>query len=532
MLTAIIFIASVFTVIKIISEAKNGERVHSFDLKYIVLYDNENEHLIDVLEKDFNKRLDIFDNFINQRSYGRMTSKSSLLFMHIKELNGEKLHYDRPIEKWIRDFYQKFDPNHYDVLVFNPIIEMDWCQDALSQGYNYQGKIFFCLEESLNPTKIIENERAVLLMIHKTFHGFGYNHQGDVYRQYTFLDWDIGVPSYPRRILDLPFDWHFFDKHTHKVLGLIEKDGFNKKCLDLRKNQFVCDSIGVFYCKNSWGPFCYDINQNGVVDNKDDFLFNSPNETYLCDWNEIKIRTEDARIGPIKIMFKENKDAHLVFESKNVSIKKIIKTPMSIIWGHIRFPETNSIEEQGNKTKLNPQKRMWRLEIIYSYKNEEYYRPYYVHFPSFQADFFYEANFFYEREWYYFNRFGCDIPLTVDFADLNTYDPEATGLPSKTLFKWAERIDEHYDWDGDGVPDIYDTLPTVPGSCSNDYVRGVPDSSGDGFCDPGIFDFTLKKHLEPYEIAVSFLNHPYVDLCPYVFGPHQGCPEKYVPNLQ
>lgn len=457
-----------------------------------------------------------------------MVSESELIFMNIKELGGEKLYYDRAINRWITGFYEKFDPSSYDVLVFNPISNIDWCRDGPSQGFNYQGKIFFCLELHNNPINAYQNEKAIRLMTHKLFHGLGYNHQNINYKQYIFLDWDIGMPEllWP----EFPFDRLFFSKHVYKTLGVTNKiSQFEKKCLDLKTRQFTCKSVNGFLCADSWGPFCYDIDQDGIVDSEDDYVFSSPkkgidsdgdgiiDDLDLCGWNKIEVLAENAETGPMKIVaLKDN--LNITFESKSISIKKIVKTPMSIIYGLIRFPEKEAIKKNGNMVTLNSHRRMWRIEVFYSYKNKGYYRPYYVYFPGFDAD------FFYDREWYYFNRFGCDIPLSVDFADLSTYDPDATGLPDKELFEWAGGIGENYDWDNDGIPDIYDTLPTVPGDCSNNYVKGVPDWSGDGFCAPGILDFSIKQYIKPYEIAISYFDHPFIDLCPHVLGSNQGCP--------
>lgn len=510
---------------------KNAEGIYRFSLKYMVFYDQQSEHLVDALNKDFTERLKLFDNFLSQKTYNKMIPESELVFMNIKELGGESLYYDRPATKWITDLYNELDSSHYDVLVFNPISNIDWCNDAPSQGFNYRGKIFFCLEAHNNPTDARQNERAIKLIIHKLFHGLGYNHQTSNHKQYVFLDWDIGMPD-PK---NMPFDRLFFNKHVHKTLGLIDKtSGFERSCLDLQMNQFICKPSGQFKCADSWGPFCYDVDQDGIVDSEDEYVFSSPkkgvdsdkdgiiDELDLCDWNKIEILAENAKIGPMKIVSLED-NLSVEFKSETVLIRKIIATPMSMVGASVKFPKTDAMIKKGNKISLNeeteqPKNKMWRLGVVYFYKNKEYYRPYYVYFPGLDMD------FFYDREWYYFNRFGCDIPLSVDFADLNTYDPDATGLPSPELFEWAKKIDENYDWDGDGVPDIKDTLPTIPGNCSNDYVRGVPDSSGDGFCDPGIFDFTLSKYLEPHEILIVYYDHPFVDLCPYIAGPNQGCP--------
>jgi hypothetical protein len=126
--------------------------------------------------------------------------------------------------------------------------------------------------------------------------------------------------------------------------------------------------------------------------------------------------------------------------------------------------------------------------------------------------------YFDETEWLYFGRFGCDRPV-----DAGAYDTNANGLPDAFEARLAT-----YDWDGDGVPDRDDTLPTVAGHCSDAHVRGVKDTDGDGFCDPGRFAFGAP----PIDPATSFgelpvvFDDPDADRCPYRAGTHHGCPEE------
>ena len=93
-------------------------------------------------------------------------------------------------------------------------------------------------------------------------------------------------------------------------------------------------------------------------------------------------------------------------------------------------------------------------------------------------------------------------------------------------FAFADRITDQYDWDSDGIPDVEDNLPTVHGGCSNRSVKGVPDSDGDGLCDPAYFSFveTVPGIMEG-DLAVSFKEDPHADSCPYVYGTKDGgCP--------
>jgi hypothetical protein len=69
----------------------------------------------------------------------------------------------------------------------------------------------------------------------------------------------------------------------------------------------------------------------------------------------------------------------------------------------------------------------------------------------------------------------------------------------------------------------------VSGTCSDARVRGVRDSDGDGFCDPG---YLVTDRLPPGverasyfgELPTGMGNDPDFDRCPYVAGPDRGCP--------
>ncbi|HEX4512866.1 MAG TPA: hypothetical protein VH054_05000, partial [Polyangiaceae bacterium] len=125
--------------------------------------------------------------------------------------------------------------------------------------------------------------------------------------------------------------------------------------------------------------------------------------------------------------------------------------------------------------------------------------------------------YFDETEWLYFGRFGCDPPASLDVHDIAAFDANHDGLPD------ALAIPRAYDWDGDGVPDRDDTLPTVAGHCSDAHVRGVKDSDGDGFCDPGRFVFAAKERASFGELPLVF-DDVDADRCPYRAGRNQGCP--------
>ena len=510
-----------------LDETSDGR--YNLSLVYVVLYDDVSESIISDLEYGFQNRIELFDEFVERESLGGIISGSKLRFMNVEDFGSKVLSYDRSIFDWIKDFYDQFDNTEYNSLVFVPIYEMDWCGDALSQGFNYKGKIFFCLESFFNPFNSVENRGAVGLMIHKFLHGFGFNHQDQMYKQYAFLDWQLGLPE--TNILlhgnFRDFDHSFFDEHTMKVLDLTNKTTFENGCLD--KEGFICESTNSFFCKDSWGPFCQDIDKDGVVDSEDSHVFSSPqkgndsdgdgivDQLDLCDWNEIIVSGKGIKPGPLKIRALQN-NVRIFFSGEEVSITKITLTPFEMIGGFIKFDEGESIEKNGEEIVIsNSESSLWRIKVFYEHNKKSFFRSFYFYFPGFDAD------FFYEKEWYYFNRFGCDIPIRVDFSDTNTYDSNLDGLPDINIFEWAKKIGENYDWDDDDFADVIDTLPTINGDCSNEFVKGVKDSDKDGFCDPGKFDFSYNSYIEDYEISMIFDYNKFSDLCPYISGNNSGC---------
>ena len=97
--------------------------------------------------------------------------------------------------------------------------------------------------------------------------------------------------------------------------------------------------------------------------------------------------------------------------------------------------------------------------------------------------------------------------------------------------QWYELpLPADYDWDGDGVPDRQDTLPTVAGTCSNRWARGVKDSDRDGLCDPGRLDYHPRQVAKEYQFGElgRVLEHlEDFDNCPYLPGTaaNKGCPD-------
>jgi hypothetical protein len=189
--------------------------------------------------------------------------------------------------------------------------------------------------------------------------------------------------------------------------------------------------------------------------------------------------------------------------------------------GFIRFPRAGVKRVDGNELVLDAKSLsgITRLMIHYESREGFFYRPFYLYKRPQQIE------YVHEKEWYYFSRFGCDIPDGVDFDDHATYDKNLDGLPDRDRFRFASGITNRYDWDADGVPDVEDNLPTVHGTCRNGSVKGVPDSDGDGLCDPALFAFSEMPGLSEGDLTIQFREDLYADACPYVYGMGEGgCP--------
>ncbi|MBC8495794.1 hypothetical protein H8D36_06580 [archaeon] len=505
---------------------KTSEGKYNLSLIYIVLFDEASKSLVYDFTDYFEERLQLFDKFMKEESQQKISSESKLEFVNVEEFGLSKLLYGKSIFDWIKELYTFPQTQEHNIVVFVPIYEMDWCSDGLSQGFNYEGKIFFCMEEFFNPKNSIENQGAVGLMVHKFLHGLGFNHQNQLFKQYQFLDWNIGLPETNMFLHGnfRDFEHSFFNEYFMKDLDLIEREKFEDECLDT--DSLICNSQNMFFCKDSWGSFCQDIDQDKIVDNKDNYVFSSPvlgedndddgiiDDLDLCNWNNIGVSGDGILMNPLKIKSSLNQ-ADLTFSENQVHISHISLVPFEMQGGFIKFNDEKIVSNKGNKITVNGfESPLWRIQVFYEYQGEEFFRPFYIYFRGFNAD------FFYEKEWYYFNRFGCDVPISVDFGDIDTYDKNIDGLPDK----WVG-IFVNYDWDSDGFNDAEDTLPTVKGFCSNEFVKGVKDSDKDGFCDPGRFDFASRGGIEEFEIAMIPAYNEFSDLCPYIYGKNRGCPE-------
>jgi len=474
-------------------------------LAYVVLYDDNSESLKEEYKSDYMNRLNFFDEMVSNQSLGKINFKSEVKFENVKDYGLNTLNYGLTVFQWIGKLYQKY--GQYDVIVFAPIYEMPWCVDGPSQGFNYNGTIFFCMETFFNPKA--DKERAAALMTHKFLHGAGFNHQDQMYKQYSLIDWYAGLPETNILLHGQGFKSLFLDKNNLKALGIIPKEEFEENC-----KGYFCTAENDLLCQNSWGPFCQDIDKDGIVDNKDEYVFSSPysgpdkdkdgvvDSIDLCD-NYLNVTAHNAEVHPLKITSNKN-IIKLTFEPS----EKIIAKPSKMIGGFIKFIDEEKIEAK-NSITLTDKSKYWRVEVY----RDGGMRPFYV-------DFGLDADFVYDREWYYFTRFGCDVPNNVDFEDLKTYDEDENGLPDKDKFKWANLGEINYDWDEDGTPDVFDTLPTIAGNCTYKDLKGLKDSDNDGLCDPGIYNYKLFSFEKKELVVVPYEGQ---DDCPYLNNKEHIC---------
>ncbi len=506
----------------VLLEQENG--IYQIKLVYTVLYDETTKGLIELYQNGYENRLSLFEDLIETESEQKINVETQLEFLNIKTIGKDKLIYDWNIDQWIRTLSKHYEHMDYNTIVFVPILETKWCMDGLSQGFNYKSDVFFCMEEFFNPKNNIENQGAIGLMTHKFLHGYGFNHQNQMYKQYALLDWYQGLPETNILLHGNFRDYKapFLDEYNLKVLNIINRTKYETNCLDVEG--YKCESENLFFCKDSWGPFCQDIDKDDIVDNEDTYVFSSPKKGNdsdgdgiidsldLCNWNKIKVNNKEI---PLKIE-SDLSSQKLQFSGKNIIIKEISGEPMIMRGGFIFFNETNAEISKTNSIQLSSKNKLWRIKVNYKYQNKEYYRSYYLYFKGFGAD------FVYEKEWFYFNRFGCDTPIEVDFRKQETYDSDKNLIPDEELFFWMKNLTTNYDWDGDAISDLEDSLPTVTGNCSYKNIQGVKDSDEDGFCDPGVIDLESKR-VHFFELGTKILWPELVDECPYKAGKNRGC---------
>lgn len=511
-------------------------KTYDFRLLYMILYDDEHGPLPP--EEIYERRLAHLEAVLERESFGRIRISPRLHFLPSRKIGDDRLAYaSRNIQGWISilESYCMENGIPYDILAFCPASEAygPWCTDGPSQGYSQRERKYLCMETFLDHTREEEDPRAVALAIHKILHGFGYNHVSQENRPSNLLEWSIGLPK--TRILPLaPREEGAplcFDKHLMKVLGFLPRNEFEDSCPDGRG--LVCEEENGSLCANSYDIRCMDSDRDGTVDSEDDYLFTPygsydatdtdrdgiPDPLDLCAGGRIRLFT-NVRLRKAKAIV--DRDRVEIRIEPASQVQGVNLHAARNIGGFIGFLRRDVQRFTGNELALDGASlsAVTRLQIFYVSPQGPFYRPFYLYRDP------QEIEYVHEKEWYYFSRFGCDIPLGVRFSDSSTYDRDLDGLPDTGLFSFAAKIADGYDWDADGVPDLEDSLPTVHGECSNRTVRGVPDSDGDGLCDPAHFRFTEggPGRMEG-DLVISWLEDAEADRCPYVHGTREdGCP--------
>lgn len=513
-----------------------GPPAYTFTLLYAILHDDAHGPLPP--EEIYARRLARLETVIERESFGRIMISPRLHFIHAREIGDDRLAYSkRSIREWIPllEEYCTRSGIRYDILVFCPASQDygPWCTDGPSQGYSYNNMKYLCLETFLDHAKEEEDEQAVALAIHKIFHGFGYNHISQENRPSNLLGWNLGLPK--TRILPLaPREEGsriLFDKHIMKVLGFLPRSGFEEECPD--SEGLTCIEENRYFCENSYDIRCMDEDRDGIVDAVDDYLFTPygssdakdsdsdgiPDFLDLCEGDKI---TFDTNIRMSKTRGIVDRNRVEIRLEPALRIKGVNICDAKNIGGFIGFLRKDVRRVTGNELSLETEtlSAITRLQIFYDSPKGSFYRPFYLYREPQRIE------YVHEKEWYYFSRFGCDIPLGVRFSDISTYDRDLDGLPDRALFPFAEKITNEYDWDSDGVPDVEDSLPTVHGGCGTRHVKGVPDSDGDGLCDPAYFRFaeSAPGMLEG-DLAISVMEDADADPCPYYYSKeNNGCP--------
>jgi hypothetical protein len=515
---------------------KESPQTYAFTLLYAILHDDSHGPIPD--RALYERRLAYLEKVIERESFGRITISPRLHFLSARRIGDDHLAYsNRSIYDWIpvlEAFYMG-EGIPYDILVFCPASEAygPWCTDGPSQGYSYHNRKYLCMETFLDHAKGEEDPQAVALTIHKILHGFGYNHISQENRPMSLLEWNMGLPK--TKILPLaprePGAPILFDKHIMKVLGFLPRNAFEQECLD--SQGLTCVEEESYFCRNSYDIRCIDSDRDNIVDGEDDYLFTPygsagsadadsdgiPDHLDLCEGNRIFF---DTNIRMRKTKGIVDRDRVVIRMEPASEVRGVNVYDAKNIGGFIGFMRNSVRRITGNELSLDRASlsAVTRLQIFYESPQGSFYKPFYLYREPQQIE------YVHEREWYYFSRFGCDIPLGVDFSRIETYDSNLDGLPDKGRFRFADQLTDTYDWDGDGIPDVNDTLPTVHGDCRNRFVKGVPDSDGDGWCDPAFVSFveSVPGMLEG-DLAISAREDMDADPCPYVRGTEKGgCP--------
>jgi hypothetical protein len=446
---------------------------------------------------------------------------------------------------WYRALRDKVELGDANVLAFAPGRPTRWCNDAHSMGFMMDRATFICIESP---------EASPNLVIHKLFHTFGFFHQQARNKQYRLLNWELGLPGFaydddeiagPRR--EGYQQISFFSPMALAALGM-PSPRIDGDC-HFSGAPGCLQGDSPWECADVAGPACRDADGDGIVDLGDGYPLSSPRRgddsdhdgtpdiLDLCPDNELQVRG-DLDGGPMNYWAERPGPISVVVNAPKVVIESVGWTPPSssvekVLGDYIFFEDVREQSSAGSTITIPAQSgQPIRLRVSYRYRGRLWRRSMYVYTKTGRTS---PTPWAYinEKEWYYFNRFGCDPPANLDFYDVAEYDADADGLPDRSVTAFDPKVLGAYDWDDDGTPDSQDTLPTVAGTCSDHWVRGVKDSDGDGMCDIGALWYgplptSVDRHSYFGEFMIRMDNDPDADRCPYLSGPAEtmGCPRR------
>jgi hypothetical protein len=507
--------------------------VRSMDLKIFTVMIGDDASPTPLPIKELERRMTAFSALLEQASLGRIKTRVVYRTLYARDLGVSSLaDLARGFFEWRKRVVALWSEVDFDVLVVaaSDARPEGFCEDSATLGSPLESKITLCLDEYIDVRKKEDDQAAAALLVHKLMHGFGFNHQVPEHKPLLFLEWALGLP----RTVGSGFEGfrddppRYFDPYVLRALGILPQRPFEKGCLI--KQGLVClPSRGS--CSNLYDIACLDSDSDGLVDSLDPYPLSPPGSKSeadkdkdgipdrldLCTSPVLEVQAEGL-VGPAKVVFGENSPS-VTFRFVGARLLASQFSCADLSSGFTRFPQKRALPLEKGPFVLPDQCPIARVELRYRW-DREYIRPFYLY----QGQQRWET--IWDKEWLYFSRFGCDVPVEVDFKDHSTYDADLDGLPDDKLFAFAQALRGEYDWDADGTPDREDTLPTVHGKCRNNRVRGVPDSDGDGLCDPSNLKIVpYQKGTWPEDLGAKLLKDPQADDCPYTAGSaNSGCP--------
>jgi hypothetical protein len=470
-----------------------------------------------------NRRLELYTSTFNMDPVVKKRFHFSGKLITLPETSFKTVinHVDDSVIHKIKDEINVLSLQSPDIImILFPSQSKNSCLTHQSQGFNQNKQIYFCLEKFQDYSEARLDKSFSNLAIHKTFHGFGFNHELLNFRSKLYLEWQTGLPGF----MGLPFitgntAYDFFDLYINRDAAqwlLKSQDPFNCPHGDDQKT--YCQATALKLKENDTDMAPPRLLAPNIEDDLDEDKI--PNRLDLCHWNNIKLQSP-FRLNHNRILLKDNETKPIIlnFSSNLVKIQNVSWKPVEIIPGGWLNISQKKHRGSNRGISISPEllpkksidqvfKPLARIEVSYLYQGTEYVRPYYLQYESQQIP------FALEKEWFSYHRYGCDAPANAEYGD-------SWSMSKFSIPKAIPRADD-YDWDLDGTPDALDTLPTVAGKCFDSKVHGVPDTDGDGVC-----DFASYKIVQvPFMDARILLGEP----DPYDGGDY--CPQQKAKNTK